>query len=185
MAPETFAGIPPSAQSDVYALGVLLYQLSIGDLRKPVAVGWERAIEDPVLRDDIAEAAWGDPAGRLESVAELGRRVRTLSQRSLERSRADEAGQRAQAAEGKRRRTRLSLFWTVLAAVALAVSAAGLYWRQLPPPPVRILKTVAVLPFQNVGTDRSLDFLSQALPDEIATCLSYAPSLSIRPPRTR
>jgi len=41
--------------------------------------------------------------------------------------------------------------------------------------------TVAVLPFQNLGSDKDTDFLRLALPDEIATALSYVRSLSIRP----
>jgi eukaryotic-like serine/threonine-protein kinase len=41
--------------------------------------------------------------------------------------------------------------------------------------------TVAVLPFQNLGSDKEIDFLRLALPDEIATSLSYVRSLSIRP----
>src|SRR5207245_11759702 len=41
--------------------------------------------------------------------------------------------------------------------------------------------TVAVIPFQNVGPDKDTDFLRLALPDEIATALSYVHSLSIRP----
>ena len=41
--------------------------------------------------------------------------------------------------------------------------------------------TVAVLPFQNLGNDKESDFLRLALPDEIATALSYAHALSIRP----
>ena len=40
---------------------------------------------------------------------------------------------------------------------------------------------IAVLPFQNVGSDHDADFLRLALPDEIATALSYVPSFSIRP----
>jgi eukaryotic-like serine/threonine-protein kinase len=42
-------------------------------------------------------------------------------------------------------------------------------------------RTVAVLPLQNLGADKDVDFLRLALADEIATTLSYAPSLSIRP----
>ena len=42
-------------------------------------------------------------------------------------------------------------------------------------------KTVAVLPFQNIGADKDVDFLRLALADEIATALSYVRSLSIRP----
>jgi len=41
--------------------------------------------------------------------------------------------------------------------------------------------TIAVLPFQNLGSDKDTDFLRLALPDEIATTLSYVHSLSIRP----
>src|SRR5262249_26691668 len=40
---------------------------------------------------------------------------------------------------------------------------------------------IAVLPFQNMSADQATDFLRLALPDEIATTLSYVPSLSIRP----
>jgi TolB-like protein/tetratricopeptide (TPR) repeat protein len=41
--------------------------------------------------------------------------------------------------------------------------------------------TVAVLPFQNLGSEKDTEFLRLALPDEIATALSYVHSLSIRP----
>jgi serine/threonine protein kinase len=42
-------------------------------------------------------------------------------------------------------------------------------------------KTVAVLPLQNLGADKDIDFLRLALADEIATSLSYVPTLTIRP----
>jgi eukaryotic-like serine/threonine-protein kinase len=42
-------------------------------------------------------------------------------------------------------------------------------------------RTVAVLPLQNLGSDKDVDFLRLALADEIATALSYVRSLSIRP----
>jgi len=42
-------------------------------------------------------------------------------------------------------------------------------------------KTIAVLPLQNLGPDKDVDFLRLALADEIATALTYVHSLSIRP----
>ena len=42
-------------------------------------------------------------------------------------------------------------------------------------------RAIAVLPFQNAGSDKDADFLRLALPDEIANALSYVPSFSIRP----
>jgi DNA-binding winged helix-turn-helix (wHTH) protein/TolB-like protein len=44
-----------------------------------------------------------------------------------------------------------------------------------------VVRSVAVLPFQNAGSDTDADFLRLALPDEVANVLSYVPSLSIRP----
>jgi TolB-like protein/Tfp pilus assembly protein PilF len=41
--------------------------------------------------------------------------------------------------------------------------------------------SIAVLPFQSLGADKSADFLKLGLPDEITTTLSFAPSLAIRP----
>ena len=72
------------------------------------------------------------------------------------------------------------------AIAAVLVVALGLYFwqskRQAAPAVTSASSiTVAVLPFQNIGSDNSADFLRLALPDEIATALSYARSLSIRP----
>jgi serine/threonine protein kinase len=73
------------------------------------------------------------------------------------------------------------------AIAALAVIAlASVIWfaKQRPSPAASTTasqKTVAVLPLQNLGADKDLDFLRLALADEIATSLSYVRSLSIRP----
>ena len=78
--------------------------------------------------------------------------------------------------------------WGNIAAVlaGIAVVALGFfYWqsRHHPPPATGSAgpTTIAVLPFQNMGADKDVDFLRLALPDEIATDLSYVRSLSIRP----
>jgi TolB-like protein len=61
----------------------------------------------------------------------------------------------------------------------------GFFWKaRKPTTPVATSAnptTVAVLPFQNMGADKDTDFLRLALPDEIATALTYVHSLSIRP----
>jgi serine/threonine protein kinase len=75
----------------------------------------------------------------------------------------------------------------VLAAVAVVVvvAVAAVFWlgkrRSAPVVATISQKTVAVLPLQNIGSDKDVDFLRLALADEIATSLSYARSLSIRP----
>jgi len=132
LAPEVLAGQSPSAGADVYALGVMLYQLMIGDFRKPLAPGWEAEINDPLLRDDIAQAACGDPAKRLNSAADLVERLLTLEQRRIKRDELEAAKLRAQVAERTLAETRARRPWVVLAVLALAAGLAvsfGLYRR--------------------------------------------------------
>lgn len=86
-APELLSGQRPSVRSDVYALGVLLYQAVIGDFRRPLAPGWERDVGDPLLCEDIAACADVDPARRLADARLLAARLRTLGARRAEQSR--------------------------------------------------------------------------------------------------
>jgi serine/threonine protein kinase/Tfp pilus assembly protein PilF len=76
------------------------------------------------------------------------------------------------------------LIGAAVAAVAI-IALAAIVWfvKQRPSPSVSTAsqKTVAVLPLQNLGADKDLDFLRLALADEIATSLSYVRSLTIRP----
>jgi DNA-binding winged helix-turn-helix (wHTH) protein/serine/threonine protein kinase len=125
LAPEVLAGQSPSAGADVYALGVILYQLMIGDFRKPLAPGWEAEIDDPLLREDIADAACGDPAKRLNSAADLAERLLTLEKRRIKRDELEAARLRAQVAERKLAETRARRPWLVFAVVALAAGLAG------------------------------------------------------------
>jgi non-specific serine/threonine protein kinase len=88
-APEISAGHIPTVQADIFAVGVILFQMASGDLRRALAPGWEEFVDDPLLRRDIGEAAAGDPARRLGDAAELARRLRTLPARRLAQSIAD------------------------------------------------------------------------------------------------
>jgi serine/threonine protein kinase len=81
IAPELLRGQASTAQCDVYALGVLLYQLVSGDLHRALSTGWERDITDELLREDIAAATDGDPTRRIATVLELADRVRRLGER--------------------------------------------------------------------------------------------------------
>ena len=121
LAPETIAGHAPTTRSDVFALGILLWQLAIGDLRRPLAQGWQRDITDDLLRDDIAACVDGDPQRRLADASELARRLRNMEARRTERA-------SEQARDDERRRTREALEraqarrrWLVALAALLAV----------------------------------------------------------------
>lgn len=104
MAPELMAGRPATVQADIFAMGVVLYQLVAGNLEQPLAPGWERDVEDELLREDIAVCVDGQPERRLASAAELATRLRSLDAR---RARREQERQAAAAAERQRRRRRI------------------------------------------------------------------------------
>jgi len=81
MAPELKGGQPPSPRSEVYALGVLLFQLVVGDLSRPLDPDWEEAVSDPILREDIAACVDPLPEKRLAYPMELSERLRTQNER--------------------------------------------------------------------------------------------------------
>lgn len=78
-APELSVDGIPTVQSDLYALGVILYQMLIADLSRPPAPGVASQIEDVRLRAQLARALHDDPAQRFGSVAELAAQLRTLA----------------------------------------------------------------------------------------------------------
>ena len=111
MAPELLEGKPSTVHADAYALGVILYQLVIGDLSRALSEGWEREIEDPLLRDDIAAVVDGRPEQRID-VRQLADRLRRLGARRAEREQQVAAAHRAE-------RARKRWTWVSLAAAAL------------------------------------------------------------------
>ncbi len=130
LAPEVIAGAQPTVQSDLYALGLMLYQLIAGDFRKPMATGWERDVGDELLIEDLALATDGEPSRRLGSVAELVARLRALERRRAERTAKREAESRARAAQAVLDRARARRPWvlgTFAALVAGIVVSLGLY----------------------------------------------------------
>jgi len=132
LAPELVAGQPATVRSDIYALGMLLYQWLAGDLHKPMAPGWERDIDDPLLREDIAQATDADPARRIASAAELAERLRNLPARRAERARREAEEQAARALRQAMERSRARRPWAIGAFVAMAIGLAGslFFWQR-------------------------------------------------------
>jgi tetratricopeptide (TPR) repeat protein/tRNA A-37 threonylcarbamoyl transferase component Bud32 len=146
--PEAHAGRPATVQADIYALGVLLYQVLIGDLDRPLGIGWEARLEsararglfgsgtDPesaeliqrLIRDDLFDCVHDDPAQRLGSAAQLAERLRTLDSRMT----ALKARRRAERSAVRMRRLRAALAVSLAALLVVGGLAAfaALQWRR-------------------------------------------------------
>lgn len=126
MAPELVEGKPATTKSDIYSLGVLLYQMVSGKMGQTISVGWDRDIDDSILRDDIAACVDGDPDKRLNSAAELAVRLRQLPQRraalDLEEKKQEERIKRRARSKRLRRMAVMAGMATLLLMLLLGMS---------------------------------------------------------------
>jgi WD40 repeat protein len=129
LAPEVLEGNAATARSDIYSLGVVLWQLLIGNLHAALdPADWPARIADPLLREDLSHCLAGSPEKRWSSAGELAARLRSLPER-----RAAEARRLAELAARERaayhRRT-LRIGAVAAGLVALLTGLAWLAWMQ-------------------------------------------------------
>lgn len=102
MAPELWEGKPASTRSDIYSLGVVLYQLLVGDFKRPVTADWTQDIPDPLLREDLHSCFARKPEERFAAVGLLAKSLRALPARRTEAER--QAREKAQVERAAYRR---------------------------------------------------------------------------------
>jgi DNA-binding winged helix-turn-helix (wHTH) protein len=123
--PERLSEQPATAQGDVYALGLLLWQLMCGDLKRPLVTGWRRELDDTLLCEDIEAATEGQVERRLSGAVELVARVSGLEQRRLAQQRAHARVQEEQRRAAELQRLRQRRPWLLAAVGSLATGAVA------------------------------------------------------------
>lgn len=66
--PEIYRGLAGTERSDIYALGVMLYQFVVADLNRPLLADWQDDVPDAGHRRAIVAATHPDPSLRPASV---------------------------------------------------------------------------------------------------------------------
>lgn len=124
LAPEVWTGESPSIRSDVFSLGIVLYQLISGDLRQGIPSDWRDHLDDDLLADDIQQATSSDPSKRLQSVAELADRLRTLKVRHQAAAEQQAKDAEMLAAREALNRSRARRPWLIAASLTLVMGLA-------------------------------------------------------------
>ncbi len=209
MAPEQLMGRPATPQSDVYSLGVLLFELLTGQrpyhgqdlvaLALAIVSGPTPAAEsvDPSVPTDVsrvvARAMAKDPGARYRSATEFAsdlRRVERALRESVTVGSDSSAGKSAPAGtrsySWKLMQARSTVY--AVAALAILVAAGTAYWRgRVTPPPadaalgVSVQPILGVLPLANLTGDPSKDDVGWSISEVLSTSLSTIPVVTMIP----
>lgn len=186
-APEQYLSRNVDGRADLYALGVMLYEMIVG--RRPFPGNDAVALATSVLRDAAPKLAsstdvWVPP--RLEAlVAQLLERDPAKRPSSGDEVLVELSPLRDTESSPLARRTvllrrRIPTVTVVGATVILAILLAlivGLQWNARRPGPAS--PVVAVLPLENMSGDAGNDFLGAGLAESLITSLASAPTVTV------
>ena len=186
MSPEQARGEPVDHRTDIWSLGVVMYELITGQL--PVKSEYQEAIVYSILNETptpltavrsgvpmeleriVTKCLEKSPAGRYQHMDELLVDLKAL-QKNLE------TGQTSQVVGSSLRMTKQRRFLYGAAAIIILAVVLGVVYFLLPSR--EVLDSVAVLPLENRSGDSNQEFFCDDMTDAVITELQKIKSLRI------
>ncbi|MGC2294125.1 MAG: serine/threonine-protein kinase, partial [Candidatus Acidiferrales bacterium] len=198
MAPELFRGEPADARSDIWALGVVLYEMANGkrpfrgrtsyELSSMILHDTAPALRENVpagLRAVIEHCLAKEPAQRYQHASEVRAALEALRTNSAVIPASALHASAVLPAVEMRHRTLRSVILASLAAVALLVIAALVWklvevkWRWPRGVGAASIQSLAVLPLENLTGDPKQDYFADGMCDALITELSQIKKLRV------
>jgi TolB-like protein/predicted Ser/Thr protein kinase len=188
MAPEQLRGERVDARADIFSFGSMLYELASG--RRPFRGTSAADLAAAILREEpppLGELKRGlppsftrivqrclekDPRRRLQSAVDLHQELQAIAE-ELRSGPAGAAATPQAPAPAPKRWRRLAAAGAALLLVGVAAILIPLLWKSRPVPSgPSPIKSVAVLPFENLGHDPSQDYFVDGMHDALITDLA-------------
>ena len=194
MSPEQVEGKPVDQRSDIYSLGIILYEMLTGRVPfegdTPLSIAHKQKYEAPTNPNEIntqvpeelnrliLKCLEKDKEKRFQSAGELRAELTRIEQ---EIPAAERAGSKRKstksreiaAGKGRSQWAKITLYGGAVALLALVINA-GLH---LFTGRGEVIDSIAVLPFENVNADPNTDYLCDGITETIINKLSQLSGL--------
>jgi serine/threonine protein kinase len=199
MSPEQARGLKMDGRTDIFSLGTVIYEMVTG--KEPFEGSTDSDVVAEILKTDpppldqvlpetpadlariVAKAMCKDREGRYQDARELLTELKAFREEMEFRAKLETAPQPALPATTPQPVARPQMRRVLLAVLVAAAVAAGGYltFKSAISTFATKPRSLAILPFRNIGPDAGTDFLGFSLADAIITKLGYVSALTVRP----